>query len=284
MNILTFDIEDWYNCDFISENFDWDKYEVRIYESVDRILNELEKRHLKGSFFCLGWLAEKHPSVIRTIDMLGHHIGCHSYQHELSSRFNRQQFVNDTSKAKKMIEDVIGKEVNAFRAPGFSITKNNVWALSCLAEMGFKYDCSMFPASHDYGGMPDYGEGVPKRIKVENNLIIKEFPINIHTICGKHIVFSGGGYFRLFPYWLINYWAKQSDYLMTYFHPRDFDYGQPVIKNLPMIRRFKSYVGIKNALPKFQKLLDNYQFLNIEEADKTIDWEKTPILSISNLK
>jgi peptidoglycan/xylan/chitin deacetylase (PgdA/CDA1 family) len=100
MNILTFDIEDWYNCDFITQDFNWDNYEVRIYEGIDRILGELENKKLKGTFFCLGWIAEKHPEVIRKINVHGHHIGCHSYQHELSFRFDREGFKQDTDKSK----------------------------------------------------------------------------------------------------------------------------------------------------------------------------------------
>ncbi len=284
MNILTFDIEDWYNCDFISGDFDWDKHEVRIYQGVDRILEELEKRNQKGTFFCLGWIAERHPDVIRSIQKQGHHIGCHSYQHELSFRFDEKAFKTDTLKAKCLIEDVTGEEVNAFRAPGFSVTKNNAWALRSLADMGFRYDCSMFPAPHDYGGMPSYGEGVPKRIDVGDRRIIKEFPISIHQVMGKHIVFSGGGFFRFFPYWLINHWGRYSDYMMTYFHPRDFDEGQPVMKNLPVLRRFKSYVGIKDAFTKFQRLLEHYEFYNVEQADELINWDIIPIIQLDSLK
>lgn len=284
MNILTFDIEDWYNCDFISGDFDWDKHEVRIYQGVDRILEELEKRNQKGTFFCLGWIAERHPDVIRSIQKQGHHIGCHSYQHELSFRFDEKAFKTDTLKAKCLIEDVTGEEVNAFRAPGFSVTKNNAWALRSLADMGFRYDCSMFPAPHDYGGMPSYGEGVPKRIDVGDKRIIKEFPISIHQVMGKHIVFSGGGFFRFFPYWLINHWGRYSDYMMTYFHPRDFDEGQPVMKNLPVLRRFKSYVGIKDAFTKFQRLLEHYEFYNVEQADELINWDIIPIIQLDSLK
>jgi Predicted xylanase/chitin deacetylase len=123
MNLLTFDIEEWYNCDFVSEDFNWDKFEVRIYENVDRILVELEKRKVKGTFFCLGWLAEHHPDVIRKIHNGGHQIGCHSYQHELATRFTPQQFKEDTYKAKSLIENVIGESIDVFRAPGFSITE-----------------------------------------------------------------------------------------------------------------------------------------------------------------
>ena len=284
MNILTFDIEDWYNCDFISGDFDWDKHEVRIYEGVRRILDELDRRNLKGTFFCLGWLADNHPTIIQEISDRGHEIGCHSYQHELSHRFTLEEFIADTSKAKTLIEGVIGKPVKLFRAPGFSITKNNTWALKALADMGFEYDCSMFPAPHDYGGMPSYGVGVPKLIDLEDGRYIKEFPINIHQVVGKNIVFSGGGFFRLFPYSLIKHWAKGCDYMMTYFHPRDFDAGQPMVPGLPLMRRFKSYVGIKGAFKKLQKLLNDFSFVNVAEADKLIEWDKVPALKLSELK
>lgn len=284
MNILTFDIEDWYNCDFISGDFDWGKHEVRIYEGVRRILDELDRRNLKGTFFCLGWLAENHPLIIKEISDRGHEIGCHSYQHELSHRFSPEEFIADTSKAKKMIEKVIGRPINIFRAPGFSITKNNTWALKALADMGFEYDCSMFPASHDYGGMPSYGDGVPKLIDLGDGRFIKEFPINIKKIAGKNIVYSGGGFFRLFPYWLVKHWAKGCDYMMTYFHPRDFDAGQPIVPNLPLARRFKSYVGIKSAFKKFQRLLNDFDFVNIQEAVQKIDWEVAPKLELVDLR
>lgn len=271
MNILTFDIEDWYNCDFISDDFDWDKFEVRIYEGVERILEELATRNLKGTFFCLGWLAEKHPSVVRKIHNAGHQIGCHSYQHQLSTRFSPATFRNDTYKAKLLIEDVVGNEVDCFRAPGFSITQNNIWALGVLCELGFKYDCSVFPAHHDYGGFPDYGMAEPALLKYKE-YFIKEFPINVHSILGHNLVFSGGGFFRLFPYWLIRYWGRQTSYMMTYFHPRDFDSEQPVIKSLPTLRRFKSYVGLKKAFPKFQRLLTDFDFVNVADADLLVNW------------
>jgi polysaccharide deacetylase family protein (PEP-CTERM system associated) len=280
MNILTFDIEDWYNVDFITEDFNWDKYEVRIYKGVDRILERLEKDNIKASFFCLGWLAEKHPDVIKRIDSMGHHIGCHSYQHQLAFRFTPEEFRSDTDKAKKLIEDVIGKEVNAFRAPGFSITKNNLWALDILIQLGFTYDCSLFPADHDYGGFPDYGVVGPATLHLPSGTL-KEFPISFHQVMGKNLVFSGGGFFRLFPYWLIKKWSKESPYLMTYFHPRDFDPEQPVFESQKGIRKFKSYVGLKRSFTKFDRFLNDFEFVNIEKADTQINWNNTNKLLIA---
>lgn len=280
MNILTFDIEDWYNCDFITEDFDWDKYEVRIYEGLEKILKELEFHNLKATFFCLGWIAEKHPNVLHSIHEKGHHIGCHSYQHELSFRFDRDGFKQDVLKSKKLIEDIIGEPINAFRAPGFSITEQNIWALEVLTELGFEYDCSLFPAAHDYGGFASYGKSEPVILHLPNGTKLKEFPINIKELFGKKIVFSGGGFFRFFPYQLIKYWAKNSDYLMTYFHTRDFDPGQPIIHSLPFMRKLKSYVGLSKSFTKFQKLLNDFEFVSVEDANKLIDWEETRIINI----
>jgi polysaccharide deacetylase family protein (PEP-CTERM system associated) len=280
MNILTFDVEDWYNCDFISGDFNWGKYDVRIYSGIERILEELDKRNQKATFFCLGWIAENHPEVIRQIHRQGHHIGCHSYQHELSFRFDRRGFRQDTAKSKKLIEDIISEEINAFRAPGFSITEHNTWALEVLAELGFVYDCSLFPAAHDYGGFISYGKAEPAKLVLPNGGVLKEFPINIKKIFNRDIVFSGGGFFRLFPYLLIRHWSKQASYLMTYFHTRDFDPDQPVIKTLPLMRKFKSYVGLKHAFAKFQHLLDEFEFVNLEQADEILDWDEVRTIKI----
>jgi len=282
MNILTFDIEDWYNCDFENQDFNWDKSEVRIYDNVDRILDELAKHKIVATFFCLGWLAEKHPKVIQKIHAQGHQIGCHSYQHELSFRFDKEAFKADTLKSKDLLEAVIGEPIYSFRAPGFSISEQNIWALEVIAELGFKYDCSLFPAAHDYGGFKSYGVAEPAILKLPNGMLLKEFPMSVKNLYGKKIIFSGGGFFRLFPYFLIKYWSKQSSYLMTYFHPRDFDPDQPMIETLPINRKFKSYVGLKRAFSKFQKLLKDFEFTGIQEADKKIDWKSTRIIDLSN--
>jgi polysaccharide deacetylase family protein (PEP-CTERM system associated) len=271
MKVITFDIEDWYNVDFISEDYNWDKYEVRIYQNVDRILERLDEGKIRATFFCLGWMAEKHPDVIRKIDRMGHHIGCHSYQHQLSNRLSKSEFKNDSEKAKKVIEDLISKEINAFRAPGFSITKTNLWALEILIQLGFKYDCSLFPGKHDYGGCPDFCITGPAVLSLPNGLI-KEFPMSFHNILGKNIAFSGGGFFRLYPYWLIKNWSKKSPYLMTYFHPRDFDPNQPIFESQKGFRKFKSYVGLKNSFAKFDQYLKDFDFVDIEQANILIDW------------
>lgn len=279
MNILTFDIEDWYCHDVESGDKDWGNKEVRIYEGVDKILDSLSERNLKGTFFVLGWLAEHHPSIIKKIAEQGHQIGCHTYQHELLTNLNRQQFHENTYKAKCLIENSIGKEINAFRAPAFSITRDNLFAFEVLGELGFKIDCSIFPTTRDFGGMPDYGASEPRIIDYQGYQF-KEFPINPAKILGKEIVFSGGGYFRLFPYSMIRYFTKKQNYTMSYFHPSDFDPDQPDMTHLSYRQRIKNRIGLNGAFNKYVKYLDEFEFINLATAIEQIDWSLIPVIKL----
>ncbi len=273
MNILTFDIEDWYCHDNYSQDFNWDKHEVRIYEPLDRILNLLDEREVKGTFFCLGWLAEKHPKVITSIADRGHQIGCHSYQHQLAYRFDKAGFYEDTYKAQSLLEDLTGKKVTTFRAPSYSITSNNLFAFEVLAKLGFTHDCSVFSIDRECGGFKEYGEAAPGIIEY-NGYSIKEFPMSTYKVLGKEIVFSGGGYFRILPYGMIKYFANRSEYIMSYFHPSDFDPHQPDMKHLSYSRQLKNKIGLSGAFDMFSKYIRDNDFLNIEQADAVIDWSK----------
>jgi Predicted xylanase/chitin deacetylase len=279
MNILTFDIEEWFHCDFISDSSTWINYEVRIHGATDLILETLDERKIKGTFFILGWIAEKYPEVIKKISNYGHEIGCHSYMHELVHRMDFKSFKQDTEYSLKLLEDITGERINSYRAPGFSITENNVWAFEVLAELGIEKDCSVFPSNHDYGGFPSFGECLPSIIDI-NGYKLKEFPMNIVSVLNKHIVFSGGGFFRIMPYFFIKHWTNKSDYVISYFHPRDFDFNQPMLGHLPFLRKFKSYVGLKRAYPKFLRWITDFQVLSLGEASKQIDWNKAKIISI----
>lgn len=282
MNILTFDIEDWYNHDDYSRDFHWEKHEVRIYEGTEKILSALSERNLKGTFFCVGWIAEHHPQVIKDIASAGHHLGCHSYQHELASRFTPEEFKADTYKAKCLIEDVAGCEVNAFRVPSFSITKDNLWTFDVLAELGFKYDSSIFPSHHEFGGIPSF-PAEPTILNTHNG-DLKEFPICLGHLFGREIVYSGGGYFRVMPYFLLRKWTKQDSYVLSYFHPSDFDPGQPQMPQLTKMRQFKNRVGLKGAYNKFKKYITEFDFLDMESASKMIDWNNATIISVDTIK
>ena len=279
MNILSFDVEDWYCHDNYSQDFEWSKHEVRIHKPLYDILDCLDEFKVKGTFFCLGWLAEYHPEVILEIHNRGHHIGCHSYQHQLAYRMDKKSFFQDTLKAKKLIEDICGTEVNAYRAPSFSIIKENFHHLETLIELGFKYDSSIFPASRECGGYQEYGTAQPKIIISEVGSI-KEFPINTYKILNKNIIFSGGGYFRIMPYPIIKHMMNNSEYIMSYFHPSDFDPGQPRLRHLPITRQIKNHICLKSSFQKFRHYIADNEFVNFVSADALLDWEKVEKITI----
>ena len=207
MNILTFDVEEWFHLldfDATRTEAEWGKYEVRIYENVDRILDILERTNTKGTFFVIGWIAKTYPDVVRKIAEK-YQIGCHTMNHQLVWQQSREEFRQDVDTGVKMLEDITGKKVECFRAPGFSIRESEAWAFEILSELGIKYDSSVFPAHHAHGGMPSFPKAAPTILSYQG-MEMKEFPVCFKTIAGKHIVFSGGGYFRLFPYPLIKKW------------------------------------------------------------------------------
>jgi len=142
-----------------------------------------------------------------------------------------------------------------------------------LYELGITIDSSVFPASRAHGGLPAYETATPSLLKY-NGATLKEFPINTYSIFGKPVIFSGGGYFRVLPYSFIKSCTKKSNYIMTYFHPRDFDFNQPIIKELSPTRRFKSYVGLKSCKPKLRKWLNDFDFIDLNQAINEIDWNK----------
>ena len=252
---------------------------MRIYEPLYKLLDVLDDNHVKGTFFCLGWLADHHPDVITEIAKRGHELGCHSYQHQLAFRFDREGFKADTYKAKSLIEDLTGKEVLSFRAPSYSITPANKFCFDVLVELGFKYDCSVFPTARECGGYPEYGEGKPGIIRCPNG-DLKEFPMNTYKVLGKDIIFSGGGYFRILPYSWIKYMAKRSDYVVSYFHPSDFDPGQPKMKQLKLTRQLKNELGLKGAFKMYKRYIEDFDFITIGQADEQMDWSKAKIIDI----
>ena len=281
LNILTFDIEDWYNHDDYSLDLEWDKFEVRLYEGVDLILSALCERGIKATFFCLGWVAEKHPTIVEKIVSFGHHLGCHSYQHQLATSFTPKQFYEDTFKAKCLLEDVGGVAVDAYRVPSFSITRDNKWALDIIAKLGVKYDCSVFPSVHEFGGMPNF-PSVPTVIQTEFGQL-KEFPINLGALLGRDIVYTGGGYFRVMPYSILKKMVENTDYVMSYFHPSDFDPDQPHMHHLPLMRQFKNRIALRGAYAKFKRFIDDFEFVDLHRADELYCWNNCQIIDIKTI-
>jgi len=282
MNILTFDIEEWFHLlDHESTKTvnDWKTYESRLHSNMERIFTVLEKTNTKATFFCLGWIAEKYPDVIKDIVNRGYEIGSHTYMHQLVYEQTKEEFKNDLARSVKTLEDITGHKVKYFRAPGFSITENEKWAFEVLVKNGIEVDCSIFPAPRAHGGFPSYQQPVPSILKY-NGIELKELPISYSTVFGKPVIFSGGGYFRLFPYPLIKHWTKQSGYVMSYLHPRDFDAKQPMIQDLPITRKFKSYVGLKGAMKKLENWLTDFEFVDLSTAVSDINWDRVPRINI----
>ena len=276
MNIITTDIEEWYHIRFDDELLNnsrlLNSFERRLNYNINLILDMLDKHNQKASFFCLGEVVRNSPGIIKLIDDRGHDIGCHSDSHNLVSSMSEQQFSDDLYNALDCIQTEIGKKVYMYRAPAFSITNNNLWALDILVEHGIEIDASIFPATRDYGGLSNIDMTHPVKFKTPGGNLIKEFPMSTNNILSKKMVFTGGGYFRLTPYWMIKRAIASNDYTMTYFHPRDFDPDQPILEGLSHVRRFKSYYGIKNAFYKLDLMLDDFEFISISEANKLIDW------------
>ncbi len=282
MKVLTFDIEEWFHIldnketESVSE---WGKFESRIRLGMDMIYDIIDKSNCSATFLVVGWIAKKYPEIIKEINDFGFEIGSHTHLHQLAYQQDRQTFYNDVEKSIKTLEDCIGKKVTTFRAPGFSITEKNKWAFEVLHDLGIRKDSSVFPAYRAHGGLPSYKLPTPSIIEY-NGIRLKEFPINTHTILGKSFIFSGGGYFRLLPYKIIKNWTAESNYVMTYFHPRDFDIEQPVLPGLSLSRRFKSYVGISNCKPKLERWLGDFDFIDMNQADKLVNWCQVPKLSL----
>lgn len=282
MKILTFDIEEWFH---ILDNkktksiSDWNKFDSRIQLGMDIIYDILDKSNCSATFFVVGWMAEKYPEIIREISNRGYEVASHTHLHQLAYEQKRTSFFNDVEKSIKTLEDCTGNKITSFRAPGFSITENNKWAFEVLNELGILKDSSIFPSKRAHGGLPSYDNAIPSIIEY-NGVKLKEFPINTHTILGRSFIFSGGGYFRLLPYKIIKKWTQKSNYIMTYFHPRDFDHQQPIVPGLSLTRRFKSYVGLKQCQFKLEKWLKDFDFIDLETANQEINWDKVPVVRL----
>jgi len=282
MRILTFDVEEWFHIldnESTKSEKDWGRYEHRLEKNMEQILVLLESKNLKATFFCLGWVAREFPHIIRSIAEKGHEIASHSDQHQLLFEQNRDEFGEDLYRSVSELEDITGSKVISYRAPGFSLIKEYGWAFEVLAMHGIEVDCSVFPAVRAHGGFSSFGSARPVWVEA-GGIRLKEFPINLYPIAGRNLVFSGGGYFRLLPYPVISYMMRRSEYVMTYFHPRDFDPLQPVIQDLGLTRKFKSYYGLASAYRKLERLVSDFSFIDLKAALNIYNWETADIIRV----
>ena len=292
MNILTFDIEEWALAQVggygTSEKYaEYDAF-------LNRILDMLDERGIKATCFCTGLMAKDFPQVVKLIQSRGHEIGCHSNQHTWMNKMTEAEAREDTHAAVTALEQCIGQKVLSYRAPAFSIGESNKWMFEILANEGIENDSSVFPAARDFGGFPAFQSQVPCTIKYAG-VELKEYPISMTSFMGKQVAYSGGGYFRFFPLGFVHGRMAKSDYTMCYFHINDLlpeKGGVPskeeyeeyykeagTLKNRYM-RYIKTNLGKSGAWNKLEKLIKKEVFININQADESIDWANSPTVKL----
>ena len=264
VNYLTIDVEDYFQVaafEKVIQPATWENYPSRVEQNTTRILDLLDTYGVKGTFFIVGWTAERFPGLVKEIVTRGHEIGCHSYQHQKIYNQTPEEFRRDTQKAKDILEQASGRPVVGYRAPTYSITKKSLWAFDILQELGFKWDSSIFPIRHDNYGIPD----APRfAYKMPNHNLI-EYPISTALLWGRKIPVAGGGYFRILPYWFtkmalkkINQQEKQP--FVFYLHPWEADPDQPRVSHAGWKSRFRHYHNLGKTEERLHRLLKEFRF------------------------
>ena len=280
-NALTVDVEDYFQVSAFETTIDrghWDDLEHRVESNVDVILELLNKNGVEATFFTLGWLAERYPSMIRKIVESGHELANHGYGHQRVWDLTPASFKEDISKAKKILEDISGSEIKGYRAPSYSIGKRNVWALDVIAETGHTYSSSIYPGSHDQYGFP----GVPRFTFKEKKTGLIEVPITTFNLFGKLIPAAGGGFFRLYPYAvtknIIERLNADNQATVFYFHPWEIDPDQPRQKNITLKTRFRHYLNLDKTESRLQRLLGDFSWGRMDDVH--VNQDNIPEFSI----
>lgn len=268
INALSFDIEDWFQVENLRtaiSRSEWEKLELRVEANTRRILAVLREANARATFFILGWVAERCPELVRDIDREGHEIASHGFAHDLVYDLTPEAFRTDLLRSKQVLEDIVKKPVVGYRAPSFSITPRNLWALDILKESGFEYDSSVFPVSmHDRYGFPG-SSALP--FVWPNGLV--EIPLSVCRLAGLALPVAGGGYFRLLPYAyfrrLLNRLNRHGEAVTFYMHPWELDPGQPRVQ-VPWFYRFRHYVNLSKTELRLRRLLKDFRFTTLSAA------------------
>jgi polysaccharide deacetylase family protein (PEP-CTERM system associated) len=264
-HILTVDVEDYFQVEAFAGSVSraaWDKWPCRVVANTQRVLDVFDAHQAKGTFFVLGWVAERFPELVREIQTRGHELACHSYWHRTIYSLTPDEFRKDTRQAKQVIEDAAGTQVIGYRAPSWSITKNCVWALDILAEEGFVYDSSIYPIHHDLYGVPG-ARRFPYTHACSGGSKIREFPPATLRMMGTNFPVAGGGYLRIFPsaYTRLAFhvFEKQSERVVVYLHPWELDPEQPRIGG-SLKSRFRHYTNLRGMQANVEALLQRHKF------------------------
>ena len=264
-NALTVDVEDYFQVSAFADNIEqheWDEHPLRVEDNTYKLLDLFDEYQVKATFFTLGWVAERKRDLVLEIARRGHEVACHGYSHQLVYNQTPEVFQQETVRAKSILEDIIQQPVRGYRAASYSITEKSLWALDILAESGFVYDSSIFPVRHDRYGMPDTPEH-PYHLKTPAGHSIIEFPLSTAKILNYRLPVAGGGYFRLYPYWLSRMGLRQINRqhkpFIFYLHPWEVDPEQPRIP-ASWFSRFRHYNNLDKCEPRLRKLMTDFQF------------------------
>jgi polysaccharide deacetylase family protein (PEP-CTERM system associated) len=271
LNILTVDVEDYFHVSAFANNIRrdaWDTYECRVEHNTNALLDLFDRRAVKATFFVLGWVAERYPSLVQEIVRRGHEVASHGFSHQLVYEQDPATFRDETRRSKQLIEDIAQVPVRGYRAASYSITKKSLWALDILCELGFEYDSSIYPVYHDRYGIPDACRE-PHICTAPNGASIAELPLSYFNLAGARVPISGGGYFRLFPYWFtraciqsIN--KKDRLPVIFYLHPWEIDTQQPRVR-ASLLSRFRHYNNLEKCYQRMDKLLSDFEFVTASE-------------------
>jgi len=268
--IFSIDVEDWFHILDVPSApafSEWSELPSRVEKNFRRLLEIIRAKDVRITCFFLGWVAERFPHLVREAQAQGHEIASHGYRHELVYRVTPEQFLEDVSKAKKILEDVSGSAVWGYRSPGFSVIKDTPWFFEKLMEAGYRYDSSVFPGPRGHGGIKTK-QYAPYLLRDGSNGLI-EFPITVAGVLGRPVCFFGGGYLRLFPYWVVKRMAgkviEEGRPVVFYVHPREIDAAHPRL-SMNLARRFKSYVNLSTMEGKIRRLLSEFSFITFQSA------------------
>lgn len=260
---FTVDVEDYFHVSAFAsviKSDDWDQYDCRVENSTRRILEIAAKQSTLGTFFILGWVAERYPHLVAEIRSAGHEIGCHSQWHQLVYDLGPERFRADLIQARDVLQNILGEPVRLFRAPSFSITLQSLWALEILVEEGFETDSSIYPTRHDRYGIP----GSPKCPHIIQTASgpIREFPGMTATVAGMTVPVGGGGYLRLLPWHLtarlLHQIRSAGKPLSVYLHPWEVDVDQPRIA-ASLKSRFRHYQNLSTTASKLTRMLSQFR-------------------------
>jgi len=264
-NALTIDVEDYFHVSAFASHVareDWDRLPCRVERNVDAILAMLAERGTRATFFMLGWVAERYPALVRRTVEQGHELASHGYAHRRATEQSRDEFRQDVTHAKRLLEDISGVPVQGYRAPSFSIGEGNLWALECLREAGYRYSSSIYPVRHDHYGMPD----APRfAFSPEAGRGLLELPVSTVQYFGQNLPAGGGGYFRLLPYWVSRAWLRRVNEVdgkpcVFYFHPWEIDPRQPRFRQASPLAKFRHYLNLERTEGRLRRLLADFSW------------------------